>query len=451
MLEGRYLDRDFKSEYLAFYAHQFQDFPVSTIRVHFFDTVVRVADVWHLSDRQKAGYLGYVIIRPKVRSAVGRTMLRPPPTLQGAVRTGVVDVVHLFGQRLQVRAVPFMQQDARLGTCSHVGSWMCHYSAVLARRDGVSRRDIAEFSLLAEPSLNVGRPFPSKGLSLHQISELLRLFGLPPLFYTVSHLEDDDRPDDWPDSQTGLHARVTRICCRYANSGLPVLAVVRPYITGRKSNDLHAMVVCGYTRKAEDGTDGPTTLIVNDDRRGPYLRVNNVEREDDPDGGVEYRWEHLLAPMPERLWLPGEAAERFGWDQLLRAARSAQSAVKSAETLLKLQRDGQLTIRTFAIETNRFKRRFARNCSDVAVVEEYMYARMPKYLWVVEAIHKGRRAAGKPSVLAEILFDATSDEERPEVLSLRLPGLLALPRPNDPDWDLQVGDGYTATTGQYDP
>ena len=108
-------------------------------------------------------------------------MLKPPPDLEDQVRTVVTSTVNFFGQRLTVRGVPFAQQDTQFGRCAHVAVWICHYTAAL--RDDTQRRLMADFTLLADANVVEGRPLPSQGLTGLQLSNLLRDFGLPPLFY----------------------------------------------------------------------------------------------------------------------------------------------------------------------------------------------------------------------------------------------------------------------------
>ncbi|MBI2169870.1 MAG: hypothetical protein HYU28_10310 [Actinobacteria bacterium] len=453
VVETRYIDLDYRSEYSAFYSKAFTTYDDATHRVHFFSNAIGNDEVWRLPEGSDQCYLGYMIIRPQVRGSVGRTMLCPPPDLKRAVRTAVREEVHFFGQTLQVRAVPFIQQDGRFTSCAHAAAWMCHYSAFRSG-SGVARRAIAEFCQAANPGLGLGRTLPSTGLTLHQMSELLGAFGLPPLHYEIDALNDSDRPDWWKNYVKGPEARVTRVCCRYLNSGAPVIAVARARNLKTGACDLHALAVCGYRRNPD--TPSGVSVIVNDDRRGPYLEVfsvlKDVEKIDDGPS-LELRWEHLLAPLPEKLWMSGEAAERFGCDHLVGSAEVAVERVAQAEKLLELDRDGHLTVRTYATSSNRFKERLKARCPDDVVVSHYMLAGLPKYVWVVEAVDRRERGhyPEKPSVLGEVVFDATSDDHDPSLLAVRLPGLLAIPRPDDPNWDVFCGDEMITSGGQFDP
>jgi hypothetical protein len=449
IVESDYFDRDYLSELMAFHAKTFDDLPHRAQRIHFFSERIRERRIWRLSDDQRASYLGYIILRPRLGASVGRTMLKPPKGLEEVTTTSVVDTVHLFGQRLHVSAVPFMQQDARLLTCSHIAAWICHYTAVLDGLD-VARRPVAEFNLMANPSIGLGRSIPSVGLSHYQITDLLRLFGLPPVFYDIKQLNDGDRPPQWPDRTEGNHARVARICCRYINSGLPVIVVLSD--EEHPNRAAHAAVVCGYARNHSKGNGSDTSLLIHDDQRGPYLWIHHVDQHTVAE--TRYGWKLLIAPLPDGLWLTGESAERWGAGWLLESALSVTEPPKGgiripeAKMLLDEKEAGEMTLRSYAISSSRFKRRVAKNCGDNRTVEEYMYLAMPKYVWVVEAVSRSLRNQGKRAVLGEVIFDATSDEERPTVLAVRLPGVLSIPRPGKRAWEGRVGHNPSASCGR---
>ena len=112
VVETRYLDADYRSEFSSLYSKTFAHHEDSTHRIHFFQSELDPDRLWDLPIAP--GYLGFMNIRPRVRGVVGRTMLMPPERIRQAVRTAVEETVMFFGQPLVVRAVPFMQQDRAL-------------------------------------------------------------------------------------------------------------------------------------------------------------------------------------------------------------------------------------------------------------------------------------------------------------------------------------------------
>lgn len=420
VIETRYIDIDYRSEYTAYYSRAFSSYPDSTQRVHFFKSPD--IELGNLADLpENPGYLGYMVIRPRVEGPVCRTLLRPPSSVEHGVQAAITEEVFFFGQLLSVRGVPFIQQDSQLGRCAHAAAWICHYSAY--RRNEVNRRPIGYFSLSSNPSLATGRPFPSDGLTVSQVSDLLRLAELPAKYYSLRRATDADRPSWWkPKVRNSVEARVARICRRYLDSGLPILVTAQEVGKSGRRPQKHAFVVCGYL----DLDSGSRHLIVNDDQRGPYIEVDSVKAGRSKIGASDFDWECILAPLPEKLWMSGEAAERFGCDVLLKAARKATVEAPEAQAVLSKYESGHIRIRTYAVRNNEFKREARSRFSDDALLlSAYSYARLSKFVWVVEAIDTAAEDPNRP-VIGEVIFDATSSSTSPVVLATRVPGVISL-------------------------
>jgi len=415
-IETRYIDRDYRSEFSTFYSRAFGPVPNSAHRLHFFRSPLAQHQIWDLP--ANSGYLGYVVIRPSELGRVGRAVLKPPPGLDDAVRVKIKDPVNFFGQPLTVEGMPFVQQDTQLGRCAHAGIWMCHYLAY--RRGDVERKTMAEVSLSADPGLGMGRPLPSSGLTVQQLLELLRIFGLPPIFYDIENLPSSpaapwSQPPRRPSAKIrkkhpGLwDTRIFRICCRYLNSGFPFLVTTED----------HVFVLCGYRRRPRSGAGDWIEFIRHDDQRGPYLAVNDVFAD-------QYApWQSLIVPLPDKLWLPPDPVERQAADLLEGLAHRVEAEIPESADFLKRVRRKRMALRTYAIPSNEFK--FAlKGRVDDTLCREYRVARLSRFIWVAEAIDRDLRLAGKPAVVGEAIFDATSSEHSPTWLALHTPGVAVI-------------------------
>ena len=129
VLEERYLDPDYRSEYAAFWSKRFEGRKRVAQRLHFFTEPVRSEHVHDLPQSLTRSYVGYCVLRPAILGPVGRTVLAPPPELDGAKLCQVHDRPNLFGNSLEVTGVPFSQQDGELLICAHTAAWLCHYVA----------------------------------------------------------------------------------------------------------------------------------------------------------------------------------------------------------------------------------------------------------------------------------------------------------------------------------
>lgn len=71
VIEARYLDLDYRSEYSAFFSKTFAEIPDTTHRLHFFRDDIAADDLISLSAEATSGYLGYMILRPSPWAALG--------------------------------------------------------------------------------------------------------------------------------------------------------------------------------------------------------------------------------------------------------------------------------------------------------------------------------------------------------------------------------------------
>lgn len=438
VIEHDYHDDDYRSEYYAFFAQTFLTVPDGAQRLVFFDTAFAAEDLADIPEPIEC--VGYVTIRPHELGRVGRTVLRPPPDLADAVTTAITDVIHLFGQRYTIDGVPFMQQDKQLGRCAQAAAWMCHFSA-FRREEDVQRRAVADFSLLADRSTAQGRMLPSDGLTVTQLSSLLDSFGLPPIQYRMGEMPTPDKTHPLPvGHDTNAHPgtwdhRAISVACRYLNSAYPVLV-------GTKD---HAFVLCGYQRAKRNDREW-IEFVRHDDQRGPYLRVDNILADEDPDTDAIYGpWETILAPVPRDVWLQPEAAEAAAREFIPAFAAYATENSDRTDPLCDALGRGDLSYRTYAISQNEFKARLVQRApTNPNLMARLRFTRMSRMIWVVEAVDRTLRNASQPDcVIAEAIYDATSADDAPGLLALWGGGLLWTAHP--------VGHNPSETACSPDP
>jgi hypothetical protein len=423
LVETRYMDIDYRSEYLAYFARRFGSIPSTTHRLHFFTgDIPDDLAVWSIPG--DPGYLGYVVVRPSENGPVSRAMLVPPPELRDGVCTAVTEKVSVLGRPLEVTGVPFAQQDTQFGACAHVAAWMCHQTAHL--RGEVERRPRADFSLLVNTSSQLHRTTPTHGLNIAQLSDLFRTFRLPAIFYRLGQLPQDRLPWQTPPPTPGGSDEhpgtwdygVIPVACRFLNSGLPVLV----------GTTNHTFVLCGYRRPTPENPRW-IEFIRHDDQRGPYLPVGNVLDDVDPVWGYRHQpWQTVHVPAPEKIWLSPEAAESAGGTLLAAMSAYIAPAVSSASkttvpTLEQIHAGDNLSVKTYLQRANDFKANLASRHAPAEIVQAHCLARMPRYVWVVEAIDRRLRAGGLPCVIGQAVYDSTSDDVTPGLLVADIHGV----------------------------
>jgi hypothetical protein len=411
VVENRYVDIDYRSEYSNFWSLKFDGQSPFTRRLHFFADDI---DEGRLHDLPaEPGYLGYSVIRPVEYGRVGRTVLQPPPDLRrDATLTTISDKVSLFGNDLTVTGVPFCEQDAEYLRCAHAAAWICHY--VAHRRELTGRRSTAEIVEMSPTMLSPERALPSKGMTLNQLQAVFGALNQPALFYGLSNMPrvpgvPDPEPvfdtEGNPVAPGRWDKRLITVICRYLNSRFPVLI---------GAGD-HAFVLVGWFRRE----DGGVSFVACDDQVGPYEVI------EDPFAHYKTPWDSIMVPLPPRVFLSGESAE----GRAHRVFRSVSAQAEGLEQLAERLLSGEIVLRTMLRTGSSFKRDVAKQTNSDDILRQVRYARLPHWVWVVEAHDKEHCESG-PCVVAAAIFDSTSFDLAPPLDVLSLPGIVAIYPPD---------------------
>lgn len=417
VIENRYVDVDYRSEFTAFWSLKFDNQSPFARRFHFFAAELDEDRLHALSDEEKGSYLGYSIVRPVPHGRVGRTVLCPPPELDGATLTEIIDEVSFFGNPLEVRGVPFCEQDSEFLRCAHAAAWICHYTA--ARRGQVGRRSTAEIVELSPTALSPERALPSQGLNHNQLQVVFGALDQPALLYGLSHLprvvgvEDPVSPDEEDaaeETPAGLwDTRMVSIICRYLNSGFPVLIGAED----------HAFVLVGWRRDDE----GQVQFVACDDRVGPYELIPS------PFQHYKTPWDSIMIPLPPKVYLSAESAEG-------RAHEIFRSFAEQTEQLREMEEglvDGSIELRTTLRTCASYKHAVGELTRSDEILSLLRNARLPHWVWVVEAHDRKLCEKGEPCVVAAAIFDSTAFDSEPPLDILAMPGMTIVYPPDEAD------------------
>jgi len=392
-VEYRYVDADYRNEHSRFYSTTFRRYPSVAHRLHLF------SDTFATGDREarpfyfrNRGYLGYIVMRPVPAAPVGRTMLAVPTN---ASKTAVIclaeDTVNLMGTDLAVTGVPFYAQDAQLGRCGQAAILAAaYYHHLVFKRPRFLPGEVAE--AVAAGGGELGRLVPSPGLNIGQLVDAATAIGLPPVVHDVERM--------------GANFDLEATICRYLNSRLPVVVATHG----------HAFLLIGYERRVNPDGGQDIRFLRQDDESGPYQWVDQW-RLDDKYG----RWQYVIAPLPQKIYLPGDLAEGIGARKLKDELRHSDD--RSDQSLLARIDDPERTLswRSAVVPSNEFKRSVSARGLPAAIAAAYQWAHLSRYVWVVELTERALRDDRKLCVLAEVVIDATDHERDPRPLMWRMP------------------------------
>lgn len=438
LVENRYVDADYRSEFSNYWSLKFAGRPVFTRRLHFFADALSHRDVHRLP--ADARYLGYIVMRPLPEGVVGRARLTPPAELleKGAVLTTSTETVSIFGVDFKVTGVPFCSQDGEYVRCAHAAVWMCHYHHFSRRLTG---RSLTADLVAATPAvLTHERRLPSKGLNYEQMQAVFASAGHPAIPYFLGDLPDvhgihyakldeirrhnaevDEARragDPPPEKRDGglWDTRIYSIVRRYLDSGFPIV-IATPG---------HAFVLCGYYDEPEGPTKA-TRLILCDDQVGPYETLENAL--DDEQRGP---WQAALIPLPPRVWLPGERAENDARYMLESyASRRFKEDAQEWSDLGRGLREGRVGVKTVLLKGGDYKHRLAHQDRHPEAVRALRLGELSNWVWIVEAHDKTLPRNVRRRVVAEVVYDCTSaDTADPHRLAASLPGLTTVTPPD---------------------
>lgn len=402
VIEHEYIDRDYLEDYTRYYSRCFKAYKRECERVHFFSKEYSAEEMKHaLLDEDGSGrasmqdsYLGFVVLRPLQRTIIGRTCLRPYAELDGRHYKALCDVsVSFFGVHLNVRCMPFQEQDSTVAACATCALWSAfQVTADFFQHAVYTPGRITE--LATSHGLSSVRSLPNgSGLTTSDILYAIRHVGLDPVVVKAN------------DEVVGVGKSVI-LGNVYSYLGLGISVVVLGEIVGEGGKKMggHAITVNGYHLTANNNVRGCGSsklragsidkLYVHDDQLGPYARA---EIQDD---GVCGRWllkhddaqhqtEIVKLFVPKFLVIPVYQKIRVSYDEVWTRAYEFDRIICVLPELRGAM-EWDITLR-------------ASNCMKVLVRQDtvipseerfrFLTTGLPKYVWELTLYCNGNRWA----------------------------------------------------------
>lgn len=465
LVENDYLDRDYSEEFSAFYSRLFRRYRRRTRRIHFFRS-----DLATIAERdgllavkqemcacnERGDYLGFLVVRPVIDASIGRTVLRTlraPPGMGACIQVRATYETHPLGTTLQVKGMPFTQQDQRISACAQASIWMSgrHFNA---RHAGPWFSTVAITEAASKPTdlvLSSSVPAGSSGLSINNMLRALRAMDRHPYAFA-----GDLTPDGhiiWPPSLSPQ-----AMLSRYVGSGIPVIAGLSPWASNQ--NDGHAVVVIGDTFKPLDvavlQTSRPTMaelspyFLVHDDQRGVNLRMPlraNMEHAETPYNILDHL-QFIIVPLPDKVFITAETAEITAWDRLnfyvsewpgLKAKHGGAigSSVNLGDRVAGGATQNQIIARTYLTHGWKYKARLHEHANSTAMRSHVAIHELPRMVWVTEfALLQDVNFLDPEArrIFGHCVTDATSTGPTQPPLIVHMPGFLWLNTHEDPEF-----------------
>lgn len=412
VLEFPYVDKLHRDSFYTYFATKRFEYNRNTIRLCFFNKKVKVSDFSQLDKVSflQSSFKGFLVLRP-LRKVIGRNILSPTIFKEKdfSIRSAKYEVF-INAVRLTVEGFPHASQDTEAMTCAETTLWSLmeyfgskynEYSTVLPSK---IRDKIKNY--------NVEGQLPSKGLTIREMSYLVKDFGFSGKIYSRD-IYYNKTTDSYLDYYKLLHC--------YIDSGIPV-------ILGIQGNGIgHAMICIGREKEIGINIDSCKTtllrngeriidyhgiernIIVIDDNASPYQKTTaeNITGYYESDIWKGCKISYFLVPLYSKIYLEAFKARACLFSFL-------------ATDLVKLPKDKKIIVRLFLTSSKSLKHNLHKNKSFNKDLKELIIKEeLPKFTWVCELSDEDLILKSEANGL--VLMDATEGDHmafKPIILSV---------------------------------
>ncbi|MDX8341758.1 hypothetical protein SLH46_21340 [Draconibacterium sp. IB214405] len=384
--EYPYVDKFYRDSYYTYFSTKHTAYKRNSIRLSFFTKGV---DDSYFRDKDKKGklqqaFLGFITIRPTKRGLIGRSLISPKLYRHNNFVTCLTSFSTLInGVKLSIDAFPYCSQDTEtiscaettlLNTMEYFGSKYPEYSPVLPSKI---------IRLLSSRASE--RQLPSSGLSIDDISFVLKDLGFSPKLYSKSVLDNDN-----------LFKKILDI---YIESGIPIIGAIE------NDNLGHAVIFVGREELFKDGqlddefdnhdfnfSNIIEKYVLIDDNYPPYTLADytNITSHYTDESFANCELTSFVVPLYPKIYVDAELALKF-FEQL--------------ETYI-LSDDENYCTRLFLASSRSVKNSISYyEDLNHKIKDLIIETAMPKFVWVIEILDK--ESYNNKQIKGLIIIDAT--------------------------------------------
>ncbi|WP_439505212.1 hypothetical protein [Sediminibacterium sp.] len=403
-IEFPYVDKLYRNSYYHYWGSKFKDYQRHCIRLSFFDKKYSITDFFDINQHENllSSFLGFLIIRPIFIAPTGRNIFRPDIFKKNHLYYVAVTNGHaaISGVKFNVNGFPHSSQDGEMMVCAETALWSLleYFSNRYSDYKPLLPNDIHR--ILSSNSIT--RQIPSKGLSISNISYVLKKIGFGVNWYSVSTYTQGD------------FFNLIKI---YIESCVPVMAIIQ-----NTQGVAHVMNIVGRTEyKAKHTFSVVATLanganlydfyeqnaeyIIIDDNLRPYSTINlndPASNYSDPKfAGCEIT--AAIVPLYSRVYVESDQVKEVSFEFL-----------KTISTKLNLP---SYVVRVLLTSTRSYKSYLAASKDfSIDVKALLINLELPKFIWIAELSSTSEALSKKASGL--LIFDATEPRSRIPIASL---------------------------------
>jgi hypothetical protein len=237
LVESPYVDKIFRDSYYLYYSSKYGRYSRDCIKVSLFEGQQDNADFRSAAglDVLKKQYLGFFVVRPTEPDFLGRNTISPRafknlPSFDYCSMPGNTTA---NGLKFEIRGFPHSSQDGETYSCAETTLWsvMEYFSNKYAEYQPLKPSRI--HAILK--GLSYERQIPSRGLSIYQISYVLKESGFGCRIYSRQEYGND----------------FFRLMSSYIESGIPIAVGMDDFGEVNSQNIGHAALIIGRKSHTE--------------------------------------------------------------------------------------------------------------------------------------------------------------------------------------------------------
>lgn len=300
LVEKKYIDKFYLKDYSKYYVESFKPEGKFTERIHFFlsegnkDQFIKNFNKIQLYGYKKdidninEQYLGHIVKKPIKNHdglfLIGRTNLKPyPKDVPNKIKTYRRFITYsnkfsLFGIDLNIRTLPFHQQDIAVGACASAALWVTQFA--IKNFHSIPIRSLAEITERGKFWYDLPT-YPNEGLKIDELCKYITDIGLPFHIIEIEELYDNHLEKHGKrDASKYISSLIENVITAYLPARIPIICLLhlQNEIRGKYLNkiiidDYHAAVISGYREE----NNRVSELYLHDDQIGPYCKTKTLK------------------------------------------------------------------------------------------------------------------------------------------------------------------------------